>query len=462
MRIVKVNSSYSVLMDYKKEEMEAIIACLGYNKKIGARNYYGHYKQKTEIRHMIKSGRFLSGLTPRIIKYCALKNIKCEFLENVPLPAAKEVSLLGITLREDQIDLLYKIGANQRGVIKAPTGSGKTVLAGAICSAWANSNVLFLCHTLDLLEQTAEEFRAWGLSKVIVLGGGAKPILDKSLERKICIATMQTFVRLLRERYSGNFFDIIIIDEAHHLSSEKGTYAKILNQLDAPMKIGLTATPPVVEENKLILEGYLGEQIGEFTVEEGIKAGVLARPIIDLLPVPYSDKIADLYSYKEIYSQGIINNRARNLLILKEAVKAIEQDLSVLILTGKEIEHGYVLQKIAREVFDLEIPFMHGSVKKEDRLRLKESLELKETKCLVANVVWFEGINIQSLNVIINAGGGKGATGTMQKIGRGLRATEGKKTVRVIDFLDPYKALAYHVVARLTVYAEEKWLRPIV
>jgi superfamily II DNA or RNA helicase len=85
---------------------------------------------------------------------------------------------------------------------------------------------------------------------------------------------------------------------------------------------------------------------------------------------------------------------------------------------------------------------------------VKEALQAKEIKCVIATTVWREGINIPSLGCIINACGGKSEIVTLQAIGRGLRTSEGKDRILVVDFLDPYKYLAQHAIMRIQTYVE--------
>ena len=77
---------------------------------------------------------------------------------------------------------------------------------------------------------------------------------------------------------------------------------------------------------------------------------------------------------------------------------------------------------------------------------------------MIASAIWNEGVNIPSLNHIINAVGGKARISVEQIPGRGLRTSKGKTTVRITDFLDPYRYLAEHTVRRLQIYVELGWI----
>jgi superfamily II DNA or RNA helicase len=461
-----------------KEDVNLIAPAVEYKRARWAQGQFA--KEKIiEKACMIdrRGGRFLTGLIPRIDKYCRLKGIPFDFELPEKILATKTAALPGITFRPDQHGMFKAVEDYQRGIIKSPTGSGKTVLAGALCSMFDQINVLFLCHTIDLLTQTYDEFTRWGLAEVSMLGGG----VDKNAfhwqqgrSRQIVVSTIQTFSDFDLMSHP-DYFDMIIIDEAHHLIKDESQYAQLLNQCLAPIRIGLTATPPKETDGKelLVLEGYLGPIIGEFTMDEAIKAGVIARPLINLIAVPYCDEIADLRipddpakpdglthpaGYRDFYQKGIIENRARNRLVLVEADKTIQTGGSVLILIATVTDHGHILAEMGKDIFDLDLPFVYGDTSKELRKETMQALEHKEILGVIANVVWKEGVNIRTLDHVINAAGQAKERATLQRIGRGQRATDTKKFVKITDFLDPYKHLAYHCVLRMTTYAQEGWL----
>ena len=400
MEVEVIDQTYSRLKPL--EDLELVIPCLSYPHEHWRRGVYGKTKNKYEASMIHRGGgKFLSGLLPRIQKHCHENGISLTipYLPEELLPEQLP-RLPGITFREDQISILESIIDNQRGVIKSATGTGKTILAGGICSIWPSRHISFLCHTLDLLSQAERVFRQqFKFNNVWVLGGGEN-YFDWPEEPTILISTIQTYKNLDLRKHC-DWADIIILDECHHLSDKNGMFAKVLEDTLAPIRIGLTATPPShkIKERKelLTLEGYLGPIIGDFSYQEGMEAGILARPLINLLAVPYSPTIGELQRFKDIYQKGIMENRARNRMILTEAHKSILAGESVLILTSADTDHGHILKEMAMDLFDLDIPFVYGKTDKQSRQELQDMLESKEIKAVISNVVWKEGINIPSM-----------------------------------------------------------------
>jgi superfamily II DNA or RNA helicase len=421
----------------------------------------GQYrKEQTEYyRYLIdgRNGNFPAGLLPKIKNYLISKKIKFK-IDNSNFekfsPDIFPPSLKNIELRTDQLKACEAVKDNQRGVIIAPTGSGKTIVASAVIKmyhTYSLSTVLFLCHTIDLLKQTSDEFKKFNFNHEVI-GGGKK--YKGKFKENIILSTIQSFSKINPEDYFDTF-DIVVVDECHHCVSMNSQYGKVLTSLYSPIKIGFTATMPNISEKQLTIEGLFGPVISELELQEAIDIGILAKPKLNLVPVPYST--LKLYRYKDIYNEKIVNNRTRNLLILKEANKTINNNDTVLIMV-EEIKHGQILKQLAEEVYGLKIEFIFGIDTKEKRNAIKQALKKKQIKCVIVSKIWREGINIPSLNHVINACGGKGEIKTLQALGRGLRTSKGKTEILLTDFLDPYRYLAEHSIARLNIYLKEEWL----
>lgn len=437
-------------------EFEKILPCLEYRTQSWWKGQYGK-QHKEKKRHLASIGSkncvFLSGLLPRITDYCKERGVSFEISGALGrLSGYEYCGLTGIDLDHDQRRALRRVRRRQNGVIYFPTGSGKTVIAGAIISSYSNARVLFLCHTKEILGQTYDRFKnSYGFNTG-ALGGGFK---DDFKRHRVFVATIQSFIKM--SEYE-NYFDIVIVDEAHHISSLNTQYAKVLIKIRSRMRIGLTGTLPEKDISKLALEGLIGPTICELSAKDAMEKGILAKPILDLIPVPYNTSIASLRKYDEIYKQGVVYNRTRNKLIVERAQRTVDAGMSVLIIV-REIEHGREIYRITKLV-GLHCRFIHGRTDSVDRNRIRRLLERKKYQCIIASMIWKEGVDIPTLDHIINAFGGKGEVPTVQVPGRGARSDRGRKShFLVTDCLDPYHHLAQHTVRRLQIYLERGWLQ---
>jgi len=448
---MKIQIIDSILCKADKEVIPYITPCLEYKKEFWKQGQYRKV-QKTYMANFLdrRTGIFLSGLLPKVVESLTNKNVPFKIEgEFERIVFGKKPKLPGITLRPDQENLIEKAYKNQRGVILSPTGSGKTVVAAGFLSMFPKSRMLLLCHSVDIVNQTYEEFKKFGFKDIAVLGGGRK-IWEGA---RIVVSTIQTFVKFDPKIYC-DYFDIVIVDESHHVIDRKSLYGQVLQNLLSPVKIGFTATLPTGKEKLFSLEGLLGPVIGEVTIQDGIDLGIIAKPEILLVPVP--EKKIDSYKYRDIYKEGIVENRIRNKLIVKIVKELVEKEETILIMV-KEIAHGELIQNLAYDLFDIDIEFVQGATETENRIQLKELLERGKTKAVICTSVWREGINIKSLQNIVNACGGKSSIMTLQAIGRGLRRTETKSSVKIYDFVDIGKYISEHFANRLQIYLNLGW-----
>jgi superfamily II DNA or RNA helicase len=403
---------------------------------------------------------FLTGHLRRILTWCRQNNVRVNFKGERPSKGVRqymvETHLEGITLREDQINLVRKALLAKRGIIKAPTRTGKTVIQYAIVSSFTRLNTLLLAHTKDLVNQLADEGERFGFNVVRCYGDNKE--LDWAEHDQVVVMTRQTCANLLKK---GNFFpspyfDIVMVDEAHHITSPEGQYADILSQVDAPLRFGFTATLHEKAEAELSLEGYIGPLIGEVTIKEGIEKGLLIKPSLVFLRAP-KVAIGRTVKYEDAYRRGIVENIERNRLIAYTASEFIKRGSSVLILVTK-IKHGENIQNALREIF-VEAQFVRGDTETLTRKGIKQALIDKVIMCVITTVVWKEGINIPTLNVCINAAGGKSDLVTMQSVGRVLTKADGKTKAVIVEFVDQsHWYLISHFGERMVLYSDQGWL----
>lgn len=404
----------------------------------------------------VKNGNYVfsTGLLPRVINYCKNKNVPLTFTgEEEKLPVFT-VKMNHLTLREEQIRLVNSALKKQRGVLVAPTGVGKTALGIAVISAFLENKdfrALWLCHTKDLMYQSA------GVCKE-ELGITAGIVGDNSADwsKQVTMATRQSFVKYVDEY--GHLYDLILVDEAHHISSYDGQYGSLLSKVLAPVRLGLTATMPTQnKEAMLAIEGLLGPVIDEVTMKEGQDRDRIADIKIRILQIPFSADIKRLRKYSDVYEHGVAWRRDQHTIIVEKAKEHVAKGDSVLILVT-QIAHGTNIAQMCY-LNDLDAEFIQGSDTAEDRERVKHALNSKELKCVIATTIWKEGINIPELNVIINAAGGKSEIATIQAIGRGLRRTSTKKEIIIYDCMDSsHKYLIEHYGHRMAIYTEMGWI----
>lgn len=437
-----------------KQDIKTLIPCLSFRAQFARPRANGFGKEIKEYDKPVitKNGLFPAGLVPRVVNWCEQRMLPVEVVgAPEPIMQAPAPQVIGLNLRDDQFEMIDSALINTRGILKAPTGSGKTVIAAGMISTFPGKTVLFLCHTLSLLRQTRKEFEKFLGEPCGIIGEG-----EFQLER-ITVATMQSFWKRLEKDETLNSWDIVIIDEAHHCSTLNCTYVKILCALDCKFRYGLTATPRTDGEGVLTMEGFIGPVIGELTMKKGLQENILAKPRVKIIKVPFNQTVRELRKYDDVYAEGVVRNRSRNRTIISKAKEFVLEGKSVLIFVVR-LEHANELISMA-DAIGLDAQLVHGATEGEDREQIRQAMIDKEQKCVIATAAWREGVNIPALNVVINAAGGKSEIATLQALGRGLRTFPGKSEILLIDFFDPsHMYLISHFGQRISLYCEEEWL----
>lgn len=157
-------------------------------------------------------------------------------------PINKDLRNYQITAKED----IYKAWKIFRTVMfQMPTGTGKTRLFSSIIKDMHEYGakrrepvkILILAHREELISQISESIgKKYGIAH-----GKIKSRHDEEHHYPTQIASVQTLYRRI-ERWIRKDFDIIIIDEAHHVLAKK-TYRDICNKFPNAKLLGVTATP---------------------------------------------------------------------------------------------------------------------------------------------------------------------------------------------------------------------------
>jgi superfamily II DNA or RNA helicase len=321
------------------------------------------------------------------------------------------------------------------GILELATGSGKTECA-IECIRRLTCKTLFVTDRKELLNQTKKRIEeALGI-KVGVIGQGEIDLQDVS------VATIQTLNKRkteLKEYLSKIKF--VIMDECHHIPS--ASYIKLSKYLiGTEFRLGLSATSFRTDGNDMQIQAVCGDILHHINSQYLIERGFLVQPQIffikDYMP---KDKVTEWENnlqtglinetkdYNKYYEQFIKNNEYRN----NKVVEIINQnkDKKILVLT-KLIEHGQLLNQL--------IPgssHLFGGTDKEDRKRMFEEFIKSDCKVLVSSIgIFSEGIDIPSINMIINCSANVSDIKSIQILGRGLRNSQNKITTEYYDFID--------------------------
>jgi len=413
-----------------RKAADALRNLLSYEYEVWEKKQFGK-KRKMYKRYLIEGRNygnyyFLSGFVDRCIDYLHKNGIEYQYTTDIPELRFNGPHLETIQFREYQLNLINVAIERGYGVILSPTGSGKSIILYGVISCFPVENILILVHSLDLVKQLHDGLQELGFTGTGIYSRG-KPM------HRITVCTVQSYAKVA-DKWKTHW-DVVIVDEGHHIGNPyKGWYYDALTYTKCPWRFAFTATLSDRAEARFALEGLIGPVIGELTMAEGQDLGFLATPEIIFRVVPVPEEVRNIRrdtAYSKIYTEGIVNNWTRNAKMAFEAEREVKNSGTVLILVSR-IAH---IAKII-EFMDMPVEIVQGSVSKEQRSIIKEELKNGDISCVITTIAWVEGVDIPSLSMVINAAGGISERETLQKIGRGLRKTENKNTVKIIEFMD--------------------------
>lgn len=405
-----------------------------------------HWDGKTHF--ITKNGTFRTGLLDRLI--ADLSKIDCvpEIIKEKPLfnmPTTYSIKIKGFEYYDWQKELIETSLRAQRGIIKAPTGAGKTLLSAGIIKALHGRKMVYLFNAKQLLTQTYDFLtKACGIDGVGICFG------EGYIYGDIMLCTVQSIEKILDTHLEEA--EVLMVDECHEFSQGETTLAALRSFPKAEYRFGFTATVPREPIPLYNLEGALGSVLETVTTKDLVDEGSLTKPIIQMITRPYTASGADdELSYLDVYEEYIVNNDSRNNII-KEIVNDIRRRnkrARILILT-KSLNHGRTLEKLCGG------RFLEGANSLEDRYNvISEFRGSKTSSVLLGTKILQTGINIEEITHFINARGMKSEIATIQALGRALRKHDSKEEVFVYDFLDNEKYLKGHSVARKRHYKRE-------
>ena len=344
---------------------------------------------------------------------------------------------LAVALRPYQQEAVQRAAIQRDGVIVAPTGSGKTLMAmGLIARLGVRS--LILVHTRTLLDQTcAVVERSLGVQPGR-LGGGHDDVRD------ITVAMVQTVTRrdaaALRDA-----FGLILLDEAHHCPA--ATFTEVVQRFRARWRIGLTATPERADALHPLLYATLGPELYRVRPGAMVDLGSLCAAAVQ--PVETSFRGGRQLDRVEMVTR-LCADPTRNAEVVQ--VVAATRGRHALVLSER-VEH---CEALTRLLLERQVPaqLLVGKMAPAQRqAALARFLDAPESVLVATSSLVGEGFDCPDLDTLYLAVPTGNTTRTTQALGRVLRPQPGKGAPRVYDFVDAHTpALARSFRARLAVY----------
>ncbi|TCO69064.1 DEAD/DEAH box helicase family protein [Marinisporobacter balticus] len=374
-----------------------------------------------------------------------LRNYEKNYRKMIHIPKNSFVNKQKVNTKEEpikemepikfQIPALYELsktreeGYNKALVIVA-TGLGKTYLSAFDTLTF--DKVLFIAHRDEILKQSMETFKNVYKDKTM----GFFNAQEKETDKEIIFGSIQTLGKkeYLNEDYFGKtYFDYIVIDEFHHAGAK--SYENLIEYFEPKFLLGLTATPDRMDNKDIYkLCDYNIAYACDFKV--GINNGWL-------VPFKYYGIYDDLIDYDTIpwrsgkYDIKVLEHKLN-------ADKRAEQILQKYKNYAGKKTIGFCAS-IAHCNFMASFFTKHKIKSKcihsesNHRRKLMEDFKADKIDILFVVDIFNEGVDIPNIDTVMFLRPTGSYTIFIQQLGRGLRTSNGKDELVVLDFVGNYK-----------------------
>ena len=410
------------------------------------------------------TGKFDTGLLKNVqinmdlhgFSYEISQNIKNYFKIN---PKPEILDELALPYREYQSEAIQTAIEAGNGIVVVGTGGGKTLLAAGLIQNLRNflgnseAKVLITVPTLQLIEQTSQDFAEYGLTDISKWSG--KNNLDKNA--KIIVAGTQYLVGKNTDLSILDDIEIFIGDECH-IFTRGSEINKIFKFLKTPYKFGMTGSLPDNKTNLWNVIGKIGSVIYEKRTDSLKQGDYVSDFQICILEMDHGrktfgftkDSPTSKYQNELDY---LMSNKNRNETIAKLALKMNRNS----IIMVNQIIHGDNLVKTFKEL-GKDVKFVRGSTPVEDRELIRDAMDTQTDLIVVAmSRIFSTGINIPNLHSIIFASAGKSKIRTIQSIGRAIRKHPTKEKALIFDVSDNTFYSLKHKEDRKKLYKAENY-----
>jgi superfamily II DNA or RNA helicase/SAM-dependent methyltransferase/SOS-response transcriptional repressor LexA len=315
----------------------------------------------------------------------------------------------------------------RRGLVVLATGLGKTWLAAFDAVRMGARRILFVAHREEILGQAAATFvRILPKKRVGYYTGRSR-----DAEVDVLCASVQTLAKTEHlERFAPQHFDYVVIDEFHHAAA--GTYRRLLTHFTPSFLLGLTATPDRTDQSD-ILSLCDDNLVYSCHLFAGIQAGLLA-------PFHYHGIQDESVDYREVpwrngrFDPEQLSNKLATLARARHALrewrsKAQRRTLAFCVSTRHA---DYMAEQFSRDGVSAAAVYAGSSL---GRAQALEKLHAGTLQVVFSVDLFNEGVDLPSIDTVMMLRPTESKILFLQQLGRGLRRSEGKQHLVVLDFI---------------------------
>ncbi|GGT10895.1 helicase [Streptomyces tanashiensis] len=366
-------------------------------------------------------------------------------------PAAEHrITLSGLEVRPypHQRDMLERLQVERevhdrhRNLLVAATGTGKTVMAALDYKQLRQQHgrdlrLLFIAHRQEILRQSLRTYQD------VLVDANFGEELHSGLAPdgwQHVFASVQSLHAQRLEQLSPDHFDVIVIDEFHHGVSS--TYRRIIDHFRPVEFLGLTATPERMDGRNVQDEFFDGRIAAEMRLWEALENDLLSpfhyfgiSDTTDMSAVAWKRGAYDSAALSNLFT----GNDARARLVV-QAVRDKVANPGAMRALGfcVSVAHAAFMADFFQRA-GLKAVALSGETPQEQRRTALAALRAGEIQVIFSVDLFNEGLDIPDVDTLILLRPTSSATVFLQQLGRGLRRTQTKAVLTVLDFIGQHR-----------------------
>ncbi|WP_372814292.1 DEAD/DEAH box helicase family protein [Paenibacillus sp.] len=362
--------------------------------------------------------------------------------------------------QEDAIKEIIKNFNNDtnKALVVMATGLGKTFVACEAArriNALSAKRILVIAHTNELVYQIEKAF--WPFlnkyQETVVWNGYEQPGIDRISKANAVFACLNTVADYIDRRNELPYFDLIIIDECHHVGGQM--YNSIIKETMAgqgngPFLLGLTATPWRPDE--IDITDYFGEPVVRVDIVTGLKKGFLSNVDYRM----YTDNI-NWEALSKLDGKNFSPRQINRSLFISEWDDAVVYELKrawteqkkprAIVFCGT-IDHAVTMRDRINALGFCNASAIYSqtttgrTMNPAERNRVLCDFQDGSIDVLCAVDILNEGVDVPDVNIIVFQRVTHSRRIFIQQLGRGLRLSKDKEKVIVLDFVSDIRRFA--------------------
>lgn len=352
----------------------------------------------------------------------------------------------------------YEDKIDNRGIIVMATGLGKTFVASEAIkriNSLRKIRVMCIAHTNELVYQLERSF--WASltpeQETLVWNGYEKPSRTDLERSPFVFACLNTVYEYLISAGDLPDFDLVFVDECHHVGGQM--YNTILEKMNAGKSggaflLGVTATPWRPDETDI--RDVFGDPIATVDMVTGLKKGFLSNVDYRM----YTDNI-DWDGLRKLHGKKFSPKQINRSLFITNWDDAVVYELAsvwnehrspkAIVFCGT-IDHALMMKDRINAIgfCNAEAIYSQAIGKKPldafERNRILSDFHDGVINVLCAVDILNEGVDVPDVNIIVFQRVTHSRRIFIQQLGRGLRISEDKEKVIVLDFVSDIRRFA--------------------